>query len=165
MLLVPGAETAERASEYKIKTAYLYNIAKFVKWPDDQFPTQQSNINICVVGQNPFGELIDILTRKTAQGRQFTLYIGRDPALLSSCHVVFFPQTYYAHNVGLLDEIKMLPILTVGEGEEFAQGGGIISFVVQRDTVSFILNLNSASQANLSVSAKLAEVANQVIKK
>jgi hypothetical protein len=155
----------ERATEYKIKTAYLYNFAKFVKWPENRFISPNSDINICILENNPFKPFIHILNRKKAQGRRFNVITRPDTTQLKQCHMVFIPRSFTGDYKTVLKQTQALPILTIGEDTAFIHNGGIIAFIVQRDTVGFILNLDNAATANLTVSAKLAEVAKQVITK
>lgn len=165
LLTISAVQAVDRAAEYKIKTAYLYNFAKFVKWPEDRFDSSDSKINICIINDNPFGNIINVLHRKTAQGRQFNLKINPTEYELNTCHMMFFPRSFTEEHKMILNKIKTLPVVTVGEGSEFAEHGGIIAFVVQSNTVTFELNLDSATTANISVSSKLAEVASRVITK
>jgi len=46
-----------RPSEYEVKAAFLYNFAKFVKWPEDE-PMGPTFV-IAVLGKDPFGEILD----------------------------------------------------------------------------------------------------------
>jgi len=46
-------------SEYQIKAAFLLNFAKFVDWPPNSFAGPESPFLICVVGEDPFGGVLD----------------------------------------------------------------------------------------------------------
>ncbi len=55
-LMVPLAmllhtATAQSATEYQVKAAFLFNFAKFVEWPADAFPTADTPLQICVLGR------------------------------------------------------------------------------------------------------------------
>ena len=45
--------------EYQVKAAFLYNFAKFVEWPPGTFANATDPIGICIVGQNPFGSMLE----------------------------------------------------------------------------------------------------------
>jgi len=55
-------------------------------------------------------------------------------------------------------------VLTVGEGEGFLHGGGMISFVIDNRRVRFDINQTVAENARLKVSSRLLSVARLVEK-
>jgi hypothetical protein len=66
-LLVTGAATvasADEAGEYKVKTAFLYNFAKFVDWPDRAFTGPAAPMSFCVMGDDPFGDALDSIKER-----------------------------------------------------------------------------------------------------
>ena len=48
---------AKAPTEHQVKAAFLYNFAKFVKWPDE--PAPRPVFVIAVLGEDPFGPLLD----------------------------------------------------------------------------------------------------------
>ena len=57
LCLMANAGLAQQATEYQVKAAYLYNFAKFVKWP----PAVASDpaFAICILGRDQFGATLD----------------------------------------------------------------------------------------------------------
>ena len=47
--------------ENQLKAAFLYNFSQFVTWPDDAFSNSSSPIAIGVLGENPFGPVLNDL--------------------------------------------------------------------------------------------------------
>lgn len=47
-----ASPTFSAPSENAVKAAYLFNFARYVKWPADTFDTAADPIRICVVGNN-----------------------------------------------------------------------------------------------------------------
>ena len=55
-------------TDYEVKAAFLYNFAKFVRWPDDA--ATGPTFVLVIVGDDPFGEVIDrAFHGKTVLGR------------------------------------------------------------------------------------------------
>jgi hypothetical protein len=50
-------------------------------------------------------------------------------------------------------------ILTVGESEEFAREGGVIGFVIQEETVRFVVNAEARDRAGLRISSRMLSLA------
>ncbi len=73
--------------EYKIKAGYLYNFTKFITWSEDNAET----FNLCILGDDPFGELIDPIEQRSAFGRPIKLF--RFDSLRNDkeqhCHILF----------------------------------------------------------------------------
>ncbi|MEQ1637989.1 MAG: YfiR family protein [Methylococcales bacterium] len=156
-LLISAISADEDNAEYKVKAGYLYNFIKFIIWPADNSPT----FNICILGQDPFGELLDPIEKRTAYGLPIKLFRLNTNNKTQACHIVFigannktvFPlndQPVIRHNG---------KALLVGEGEGFAEQGGMIGFVNRDGKIKLQINLKALQQSDLTVSAKLLEVA------
>jgi hypothetical protein len=144
-------------AEHKIKAGYLYNFIKFVTWPS----VKTANFNICIVGHDPFSALIDPIENRTAFGLPIKLLRLDTPPEHRRCHIIF---TDAANPNALLDRcIREFSVnsktLVVGEGDDFAERGGAISFVIRDGKIKLQINLKALQQSGLTISAKLLEVA------
>src|SRR3984893_10876090 len=68
ILLNPA--TAQFASEYQVKAAFLFNFAKFVEWPATAFINADASLQICVLGLDPFGNEFEVIGNKTVSGHR-----------------------------------------------------------------------------------------------
>ena len=59
----------------------------------------------------------------------------------------------------ILDAVKKLPVLTIGESEEFLDLGGMINFVLEDTQLRFEINTESAEKVKLVISSKLLRLA------
>ncbi len=73
----PARGQSVETSGYKVKTAFLFNFAKFIEWPASSFATPQSPFAICVLGQDPFGSILT----DTLQGKMIGDPASRCPAI------------------------------------------------------------------------------------
>ncbi len=75
--LGPAADAAQEVDEAraaKVKAAYLYNFVRFTTWPDDAFEDEHSPFVIGVVGEDPFGAVLDhTVAGKIVAGRGITI--------------------------------------------------------------------------------------------
>ena len=143
--------------EYKIKAGYLYNFTKFVTWTDDNSET----FNICILGNDPFGELIDPIEQQSVMGRPIKLF--RLGGALGSkkqphCHILFVSSSVV--DMPVAQDIDNT--LVVGEGGRFMTQGGMIGFVIKLGKIKLQINLKPIKQSGLKISAKLLEVADVV---
>jgi hypothetical protein len=144
--------------EYKIKAGYLYNFTKFITWPADDAKT----FNLCILGNDPFGELISPIEQRSVMGRTIKLFrfgnlesINKEP----HCHILFVSSSVKDP----LTAQNLNNTLVVGEKEEFIAQGGMIGFINRQGKIKLQINLKTIKQSGLKVSAKLLEVA-EVIK-
>lgn len=151
--------------EYKIKAGYLYNFTKFVTWPEDNSET----FNLCILGEDPFGELIDPIEQRSAFGLPIKLFRFDSLNALSHannkphCHIIFISSSIgsaikdtISKNTLVIRDINKT--LTVSEGNDFAMQGGMVSFVNREGKIKLQINLKKIKQSDLKVSAKLLEV-------
>jgi hypothetical protein len=154
--------TAQGASEYQVKAAFLVNFARFAEWPTESAEPDEP-LTICVFGADPFGAILDkAVGGATVNGRKVMARRSSEASGLRPCHVLFVSaaeaQRYWDASASLAG----LSILSVGEANGFAARGGVINFVVENNRVRFEINLQAAARARLRLSSKLLQLATLV---
>ena len=157
------ASDSPDSSEYLIKAGFIFNFAKFVEWPPVAFAQTDTPIVIGILGTDPFGPILDQIVRdKKIGNRGFIvkrLNWNRDSKDLKDCNILFVSASEKAHIDDVLQIVKSLPILTVGETPGFAERGGIIRFTVEDNRVRFEVNVDAAHLAQLTISSRLLTLA------
>lgn len=147
-------------SEYQVKAAFLFNFTKFVKWPDTAFAATNSPLVIGVMGDNPFGNNLELAVNgKSLDGHPLAVRLVGSLAEARMCHVLFICQKPKRNIADTIAALKNAPVLTVSETEHFIEDGGIIKFVMEDNKVRFIINDPAAKKAGLVISSKLLNVA------
>jgi hypothetical protein len=165
--LAPSADAqtgdASDSSEYLIKAGFIYNFAKFVEWPSTSFPQPDAPIVIGVLGTDPFGNVLDrIVADKKIGSRGFVVRRykwSKDLKDLRECQILFVSSSEKVHTDEILEFVKWLPILTIGETPGFAERGGVIRFTVEDNRVRFEVSVDAAHNANLNISSRLLTLA------
>jgi hypothetical protein len=161
LLLPLSCAAADPPVEYQVKAAFLLNFTKFIDWPAAAFPAPDSPIAICVLGDDPFGAALDqILAGEVVNGRKVAAQRIKHAPPPKSCQVLFVAGSEK-------DVAKIVPalgpgVLTIGEGESFIRGGGMIAFVIESRRVRFEINRTAAENAGLQLSSRLLNVAKSV---
>jgi len=154
---------ASDSSEYLIKAGFIYNFAKFVEWPSTSFPQSDAPIVIGILGTDPFGSVLDrIVADKKIGSRGFVVRRykwSKDLKDLRECQILFVSSSEKAHTDEILEFVKWLPILTIGETPGFAERGGVIRFTVEDNRVRFEVSVDAAHNANLNISSRLLTLA------
>jgi hypothetical protein len=163
-VLLPASFGAQM-TDYQVKAAFLYNFAKFVEWPAIAHTSTNSPLVIGFVGEDSISESLSALTKgQTAQGRPIEVRSCEFDSNLSGCHVLFLGHKAAGKTKDILARIGSAHVLTVGDGEEFIQQGGIIGFAIVDKSVKFDINAKAAETAQLKVSSRLMAVARTVVK-
>lgn len=159
--LTGNSARAEESLEYKIKAAYLYNFTKFINWPE----IPSATFNICVVGDNPFKDLLNGLETKNVLGKPIRVQHYNNLGQIKGCQIVYFENTDSLPNIVLPNALLVGNLddsLTVSSQPFFAESGGMIGFVLEDEKVKLHINLKAVKQSGLRISAKLIEVSTLV---
>jgi hypothetical protein len=164
-----GARSSEaqqsRPTESQVKAAYLFNFGKFVRWPDAQSGGDDT-LEICVVGRNPFGRVLDDTVKgETIGSRKVVSKILPDIQDAAGCRILFVSPSEEGHLAGILAAAKQMGALTVSDIPHFVERGGMIEFVVQDERIRFAVNAVPVEEAGLTVSSELLKVATRVMRK
>lgn len=154
-----GAQTAP-PNEYQLKAVFLFNFTQFVEWPREAFADPDEPLIIGVLGADPFGPYLDQTVQgEKINGRAIEVRRYRSVAEIQACHVLFISQSETARLRDILPRLRGRSILTVGDSEGFAQGGGMIRFMTDKNRIKLRVNVDSAKEARLTISSKLLRAA------
>jgi hypothetical protein len=160
------AGDASDSSEYLVKAGFIYNFAKFVEWPSTAFAEPDSPIVIGVLGTDPFGDIINrVVEGKKIGSRGFVVRRFKwskelkDLKEFKECRILFVSSSEKLHFEEIVEAVKGLPILTVGETPGFAERGGMIRLMLEDNRVRFEVNVAAAHDGNLNISSRLLTLA------
>jgi len=156
----PLDSSSPMLTEYHVKAAYLLNFSKFVTWPEDSFAGPDAPFRISVLGEDPFGDVLDrTILGKTLGGRGFRIERLQNRDEVPACHILFICASEETHYKEIFNMLSKRSILTVGEGEDFTAMGGMIGFVKKSRKIRFAINNKAAGRAELKISSKLLRLA------
>jgi hypothetical protein len=146
------------SKEHQLKVAYLYNFTKFVKWPTTAFSDNNTNFQLCILGNDPFGKLLSILSKKKVKKRQIIIRRLDDVDSVAECHILFVSRSETSNLQSIFTGVIGSPVLTVGEVDGFAQHGGMVNFITKGQKLRFEINQQMAEDAGLKISATMLQV-------
>ncbi len=161
LIVAPNLRGQQPApSEYEVKATYLYNFARFTKWPAKDAGAKDNSFAVCVLGRDPFGTILDtILAGEAIGGKQMVHRRISSAQDAGNCRIVFISFSEKSRLKETLAALEKMSVLTVSDIPDFSVHGGMIEFVVERDKVRFEVNLETAGQAGLTLSSELLKVA------
>jgi hypothetical protein len=156
---MPAAESV--LPEYQVKAAYVLNFTKFVEWSPAAFASPESPLTICILGEDPFGRVLDQLVEgERVNGRRLAVQRLRSVPGPKQCQVLFISKS--EKDVPEIVSVLEPGVLTVADREGFLREGGVIAFVIEDRHVRFDISQRAASNASLSIDARLLNVARSV---
>ncbi len=161
-MLLP-ARPASAADPSVAKAEMLWNIAKFVQWPEVATTANATQLVFTILGEDELaGELAGLLSTKTINGRPVFVRFARRAQDARGSQILYVAASEHGHMAEVLSAVAGSPVLTVGDTPEFATQGGMIGFVNMNGKVRFEINLGHAERTGLKISAKLLAIARVV---
>ena len=160
LIFTSPAAYSDSVSEYKIKAGFIYNFARFTKWPDND-----NELRICIYGKDPFGHHIDHLKSKVVSSRSITIFRTHIIENIKPCHVVFL-------NINPVDQLTFKKIinslkgsntLTISDTKNVINYGVMVGLDIKDDKVSFNINYTSILESELKINPQLIKLAKKVI--
>jgi hypothetical protein len=153
-----------KPTEYQVKATYLIDLGRYVEeWSAPARPAPDDPFAICVLGQDPFGDILDraVNGEKIGGVPLAAKRIGRPQDALG-CKVLFISSSEENQLSAILAVLGTAPVLTVADIPDFVKRGGMIQFVLDGNHVRFEINLASSQRAGLKLSSELLKVARAV---
>ncbi len=153
------ARAADR--EYTIKAIFLYNFFNYITWPADSMQQDQSATTLCIYGDDPFGEALSYVEKKSRPQRALHIKRLGNKALNKDtpCHILFVSQSESDRLTKLNGEINRPGMLTVSDIQGFAGSKGIIEFTKDHDRIKLTINAKRLQQAGFKASSQLMKIA------
>lgn len=154
--LAPSSAHAA-SPEARVKAAYLYKLASFVRWPDG---AAHGQFRVCVAGSSEIAGVLEALVRGQ---RVSSLPVEVDEVgfgqgtSVQGCNVLFMARGQDTAR-GLMSAAAGQPILTVADRGGGTRGG-VIDFVVRDGKVRFMIDRGLARRQGLELSSKLLSIA------
>lgn len=152
LLPLAPAQASEREALARIKLAYLYNFLKFTYWPAETM----GGFRLCIADDPALAALAEQQIAGRKLRGQPVLVVAVSAADASDgCQLLYSEQGEHP--------TVSAGVLTVGEGRDFVEQGGMIGFVVVQDRVRFYIRLDALRRARLRADAQLLTAALEVL--
>ena len=154
------ADDSSKSLEYKIKAGFTCKFVKFVHWPPDVLPKKNTPFIIGILGNDPFGSVIDEAVRElTIRRRKFIIRRYSNLSDLDFCHILFISRSEKDRLDKIFSRLDTMQTLTVSEMDGFCHNGGMINFIVIKNKIRFEINIDAARSAGLEISTQLLLIA------
>ncbi|MEA3030041.1 MAG: hypothetical protein QOG13_1366 [Sphingomonadales bacterium] len=156
--LAPAPAYAQ-ATEEAVKAAFLPRFARYIVWPAPAEPPVGAPFQLCVIGRDPFGRLLDqAAAGELIDGHRVAVrrVVAADRA--GGCHLAFVQGAAPADTARLLLALRRQPLLTVTDARAGPQRG-IIHFTIVGGRVRFFIDDAAAAERGIGISSRLLAIA------
>lgn len=158
-----GAPAARAGGINETKSEMLWNIAKFVQWPEAALANSKGQIVFTILGEDELAaELAALLSSKTINGKPVFVRFARRAQDARGSQILYVAGSEVPRLDAVLLEVAGAPVLTVADAPAFATHGGMVGFAGDSGKVRFEINLGQAERSGLRISAKLLALARVV---
>ena len=156
--LVMAAAAQAQPDENALKASFIPKFAGYVQWPAGRHPRQRQPFQICVVGSDPFGPLLDRAADRRIAGHN--ILVRRLPSgdLATGCHIAFVRGAVPADTARLLLALRGQPVLTITDSRAGPQRG-MIHLTSTGGRVRFFIDEAEAADRGLMISSRLLALA------
>jgi len=156
--LVPAVLLGQVRDERAVRAAFVYNLTKYVEWPDSE-----GDMTIAYIGEPDGGATLkQMLDGKNSGSRAIRVLLSPSDIDLERCQILYVaePSTKKVH--ALLERVHGKGILTVGDTDVFVREGGMIGLVMVGEQIQIQVHLEAAQEAQLKISSRLLNIARLV---
>ncbi len=158
-----AADASAASVERGVKAAFLYKFLGYV-----EFPSQLEAGAPYVVGvagaDDMVGELNRISVGRNVNGHPVMVRTLRDGEPVAGLQLLFIAASEASRTSAWLRAAQQANVLSVTEGPNGLQAGGVINFRLVDDRIRFEVSLDAAEKSNLKLSSRLISVAYAVLK-
>ena len=142
----------------ELKVAYLYNIAKFTRWPERTWTKQSDPFYFCFYGDNGVTDELLTLQKREINDHLITLLKPESTLDFQRCNA-FYIQTdkrhLYRYLLSLIDQKK---VLVITDESPFFDYGGLMNLVEVKQRIRFQINKKQLDNSQLKFSSKLLKL-------
>lgn len=144
-----------------VRAGFLYQLAQFVRWPEDQL--QGDRLRFCILGNDVLAaKVARTVEGKTIEGREIRVQPVKTLSEADGCHLLFLDALVLRGRKRILSGWGYPPVLVVGEAVGFAESGGLVNLVLGDGKVAFEVNRAAAARARIEFRSQLLRFARLV---
>jgi len=160
LLVIFVIQTSE-AQLAKFKSAYIYNICRYIEWPEGY---REGNFIIGVVGKSEITEELEILAQqKKIVGQTIVIKQYKSVANVEKCHVLYISESQWKNLPEAVVKVGNNATLIFSEKEGSLDKGAAINFIEAENKLKFELKKVNATRQSLKLNSSLDKLASKVL--
>lgn len=150
---------AQSLEEQTVLAALALNIVRFTSWPKNTQPQIKNTIAFCVIGDNVIQQAFANIDNKTVGDKTLRVINLSRLRNFEACDALYISALKQNILLQVFAEIRKHPLLTIGEGYDFAAQGGMVGLENVNGKITLHVNLPVVRESSLVISARLLKLA------
>ena len=160
LIHMPASATELTADEAALKAVFVYNFARFTRWPAEVWQESGGSFHICTLGSNPVTEALAQLRGQKLKGREIVIRHLKKHPDSKPCQLLYIVDPA----IDVINEVDCcLPVLTISGASGFSRSVGMIELFIRNEKVRFNINLGVVRNSGMDINAQLLRLADRVI--
>lgn len=155
VMFISSNVSAREQTLASLKAAYVYNIAKFTRWPESVLSTEESEFKLCLYGNDDTISQLKLLSNRSMQSYPILVKEVTTELAINDCHLLYISAKENRRYGYVLSLIKQKTILTIGNDSLFLRHGGLINLTELEQRLQFEVNMEQLVHSKLTLSSKL----------
>lgn len=146
--------------EALVKSAFVFNFAKFTRWPEYTWDFDDSSFVVCTAGEDQVAKILKQLTGESVQNRIVQVLNFYKVSEDSNCNLIYVANDPDVDVNAILKSRCCESILTVSDVDGFASRGGMIEMYTDANNkIHFKINRDVVVLSGLNISSRLLSLA------
>lgn len=150
---------SQSMDEQTVLAALALNIVRFTTWPVELQAQMKNAIDFCVVGDNVVQQSFASIDNKTVGEKTLHIISLSRLGNYGQCQALYISELKENILLQVFAETKGSPLLTIGEGYDFAVQGGMVGLENVDGKIDMHVNLTVMHGSKLNISARLLKLA------
>lgn len=163
MISLPSYADNTQDKVNRVKAAFVYNIAKFVTWPDAVLQQRPDQLQICLYQQNFLAEGLQSVIGRAIQGRKLTQKVIPSLSQVEDCDILLLSAnsmtSYLQERLEKNHAVLTIADLTAETTQGKVYQGIVLNLIRRGSSIGFEVNLQQVEQRQLEVSSRLLKLA------
>jgi hypothetical protein len=157
-MLATGIALADPVPEYQLKSAFIYNFATFIDWPDEIGKT----LVVCVAVPPESMKYFSALEGKPVGRKTISVRRLAQEDSAEGCRILFVAESESGSFEDWLSEVGDDQVLTVAESDAWLKKGVVMDLLLQDKRVVFDVNLQAARGGGITINSRLLRLARKI---
>jgi len=142
-----------------LKVAYIYNIAKFTRWPETTWASPNAPFQLCFYDKSGMAKGLQTLQQKEINGHPIVLIEAKQESDFQQCNAFYIDTSERSRYRYLLSLIDQKTVLIISDESPFFVHGGLVNLVEKDQRLRFQVNMQQLTLSQLKFSSKLLKLA------
>jgi hypothetical protein len=153
-----GNLSAREQTLGSLKAAYIYNIAKFTRWPESVWLTKESPFKLCLYGNDDTTSQLKLLADRNMHSHNITVIPVTTEITINDCQLLYISPNESRRYRYLFSLLKKQTTLTIGNDANFLRLGGVVNLIELKQRLHFEVNMEQLAYSKLTLSSKLLKL-------